>query len=113
MEVLAVSVHKNPAIIGLSIPRVPDLPVLSLYAEDTSVVVTTDAAIMAVFETYHLFERASGTKINLEKCEGLWLGSWRYRLGAPVAFCWNSDKIKVLGVFIGPGDFLSVERFGY
>ena len=104
MEVLAVSVRRNPAIIGLSIPGVPDLPVLSLYADDTSVVVSTDAAITAVFETYHLFERASGAKINLDKCEGLWLGSWWFRLGAPVPIRWNSDKIKVLGVFIGPGD---------
>jgi len=104
MEFLAVSVRKNPAISGLSIPRVPDLPVLSLYADDTSVVVTSDQAIVAVFETYHLFEEASGAKINLNKCEGLWLGSWRHRLDAPVGIRWNCDKIKVLGVFIGPGN---------
>ena len=85
MEVLAVCVCKNPAIVGFSIPGVPDLPVLSLYADDTSVVVSTGAAITAVFETYDLFERASGAKINLDKCEGLWLGSWRFRLGAPVS----------------------------
>lgn len=104
MEVLAVSVHKNPAISGLSIPRVPDLSVFSLYADDTSVVVTSDEAIVAVFETYDLFEKASGAKINPDKCEGLSLGSWRHRLDAPVAICWNCVKIKVLGVFIGPGD---------
>lgn len=89
MEVLAVSVRKNPAISSLSIPRVADLPVLSLYADETSVVVTSDQAIVAVFETYHLFEKASGAKIKLDKCEGLWLGSWRHRLDAPVAIRWR------------------------
>lgn len=82
----------------------PDLSVLFLYADDTSVVVTSDEAIVALFETYDLFEKASGAKINLDKCEGLWLGSWRHRLDAPVAIRWNCIKIKVLGVFIGPGD---------
>jgi len=103
MEVLVVSVHKNPAISGLSTPRPPDLSVLSLYVDNTSVVFSSDETIVAVFETYDLFE-ASGAKINVDKCEGLWLGLWRHRLDAPVAICWNCIKIKVLGVFIGPDD---------
>ena len=104
MEVLAVTIRSNSDIIGLSIPNTVSLPVLSLYADDTSVVVSTDRAITAVFETYDKFEKASGSKINLEKCEGLWLGSWQHRLDAPVAIRWTSHKIKVLGVYIGNGN---------
>ena len=104
MEVLACSIRANPDIVGLSIPRSPILPVLSLYADDTSAVVSSDRAIVAVFETYDRFEKASGSKINLDKCEGLWLGSWQHRLDAPIAIQWTSSKIKVLGVFIGNGN---------
>lgn len=104
MEVLAVNIRKNPAIVGLDIPSSPRLPVLSLYADDTSAVVSTDRAILAVFEVYDSFAKASGSKINLGKCEGLWLGSWQHRSDAPVAINWTSAKIKVLGVYIGNWD---------
>ena len=103
MEVLAWSIRANPDIVGLSIPRSPTLPVLSLYADDTSAIVSSNRAIVPIFETYDRFEKASGSKINLAKCEGLWLGSWQHRLDAPVAIRWTL-KIKVLHVFIGNGN---------
>ena len=81
------------------------LPVVSLYADDTSVVASSFAAIQAVFSVYQLFERGSGSRLNLGKCEGLWLGPWRFSTAAPpVDISWSHSKIKVLGVFIGHGD---------
>ena len=47
------------------------LPPLSQYADDTSVVVTSTAAITATFDVYGLYERGSGAKLNLSKCKGL------------------------------------------
>ena len=59
-EVLACNIRSNPVITGLSLPGSPTpLPVLSQYADDT-LVVTSDAAIVATFETYRAFERGSG-----------------------------------------------------
>ena len=102
MEVLAANIRAHPHIRGLALPRNPKpLPVLSLYADDTSVIVSSDLAILSVFEVYGCFEKGSGSKLNLSKCEGLWLGSWRGRAEAPVAINWTSSKIKVLGIFIG------------
>lgn len=81
------------------------LPVVLLYADDTWVVASSFAAIRAVFSTYHLFERGSGSRLNLNKCEGLWLGLWRFSTTTPpVDISWSYSKIKVLGVFIGHGD---------
>ena len=105
IEVLAANLRAHPSIIGLRPPGLSvSLPVLSLYADDTSVISASDAATRAVFETYSLFEQGTGSKLNLGKCEGLWLGPWRNRLDAPVAIKWTSSKIKILGVFIGHGD---------
>lgn len=75
-EVLACNIRSHPDISGLSLPgsAVP-LPSLSQYADDTSVVVTTDDAFTATFEVYDLYERGSGAKLNLAKCKGLWLGA--------------------------------------
>lgn len=104
-EVLAVSIRANPRIVGLSLPGVPaPLPPISQYADDTSIIVISDDAIKATFETYSIYERGSGSKLNLSKSKGLWLGSWNGRRDPPVNLDWSSTKIKVLGVFIGVGN---------
>ena len=104
-EVLAANIRANPRIIGLSLPGAPaPLSPISQYADDTSLIVCSDDSIVASFETYARFEKGSGAKLNQSKSKGLWLGSWSGRLDPPVALDWTSVKIKVLGVFIGPGD---------
>ena len=73
-EVLVCNIRSNPAITGLFLPgSATALPVLSQYADDTSVIVASNAAIVA-FATYKDFERGSCLKLNLGKCKGLWLG---------------------------------------
>ena len=105
MEVLACNLRAHPDLVGIKIPNsTVSLPVVSLYADDTSAIVTSDPGIKAVFDTYKHFESASGSKLNLSKCKGLWLGSWRGRSDLPVAIDWSCDMIKVLGIFIGFGD---------
>ena len=59
---------------------------------------------MAVFDVYSRFEAGTVAKLNLDKCQSLWLGAWRNHLDSPVAIVWNSTKVKALGVFIGYGN---------
>jgi len=102
IEVLAANLRAHPAIVGLRLPGIPNpLPAVSLYADDTSVISVSDAATLAVFEVYNIFEHGTGSKLNLGKCEGLWLGLWRNRPDSPINILWNSVKIKVFGVYIG------------
>lgn len=106
MEVLAVNLRSHPDIVGLTLPGLQfSLLVVSLYADDTSGIVISDPGIKAVFETYSRFERAFGSKLNLSKCKGLWLGSWQGRVDSPVAIDWSAQMIKLLGVYIGFGGF--------
>ena len=58
---------------------------------------------MLFFCVYDKFERGTGVKLNMEKCEGLWLDGWVHRSDCPVTIQWTSGKIKVLGVFLGTG----------
>ena len=75
---LAVNLRAHPDIVGLRPPGLStSLPVLSLYADDTSVVAASDSAILAAFYSYGKFEKGTGSKLNLGKCKGLWLGPWR------------------------------------
>ena len=55
------------------------------------------------FLMFIVYERGSGAKLNLAKCEGLWLGSWNGSTDAPVAISWTSVKIKYLVSFLAPG----------
>ena len=104
-EVLACNIRASPCVTGLSLPGSSQpLSPISQYADDTSLVLSSDASIKASFETYALFERGSGSKLNLSKSKGLWLGAWKHRADPPVALDWSSLKLKVLGVYIGPGN---------
>ena len=104
-EVLACNIRAHDAISGLRLPYAPvPLPCVSAYADDTTLVVTSTCAILAVFAVYSLYERGSGARLNMDKCKGLWLGSWNGRADSPVNISWSSIKVKVLGVFLGPGN---------
>ena len=106
IEVLAANLRAHPDIVGLRPPSLScSLPVMSLYTDDTTVVACSFAAIHAVFVVYGVFEKGSGSRLNLGKCEGLWLGTWRFQTCAlPVDISWSFSKIKILGVYIGQGD---------
>ena len=106
IEVLAVNLCSHLDITVLQPPGSSSfLPTVALYADNTSVIVNSESAIQATFSVYELFERGSGAKLNLSKCEGLLLGSWRFLSRFPsVNISWSFTKIKILGVFIGHGD---------
>ena len=93
-EVLATNIRCNPSISGLRLPGCDPLSHISQYADDTSLILSSDDAIKASFETYALFEKASGSKLNLSKSKGLWLGGWSGRSDPPVALDWTSSKLK-------------------
>lgn len=88
-EMLAVNIRSNPRIKGLSLPNVP-------------------RPLSRAWRFTIFYERGSGSKFNMSKSRGLWLGSWSGRSDPPVALEWSSVKIKVLGVFIGPGNLENV-----
>ena len=92
MEVLACNVHAPLFAQGITLPGViTRLPVFSLYADDVSVIVSSDRAMEEVFHMYSRFEKGTGSKLNLDKCEGLWLGGWRGPPDSPVPFHMTSN----------------------
>ena len=93
-EVLACNIQCHPDISGLTLPgKSISLAPLSQYADDTSIIVTSDRAIVATFKDYDLYQQGSGAKLNLSKCKALWLGSWNGRMDCPVAIEWGSFKL--------------------
>ena len=98
-EVFAISVRSDPKIKGIPVHSI--IQKISQYADDTSLTVVGDESIERLAYHLDLYEKASGAKVNRDKCEGLWLGSNQNRADKPLGFKWQTDKIKVLGIHIG------------
>lgn len=103
-ETLACRLRGDLSLTGLRLPSFDYPCLISQYADDTTIFCTSDEEIKSTFQVYSDYEQASGAKLNLAKCHGLWCGSWRYRTLSPVSLEWSSDHIKCLGVYIGHGD---------
>ena len=99
----AVNIRSNPRIQGIPLPNAGPISPITQYAADTSLVLSSDDAVKAEFEAFTLFHLV-GSRLNLAKSKGLWLGGWSGLLDPPVQLDWSSSKLKVLGVFIGPGN---------
>ena len=90
MKALACNVRTSPVIQGITLPS------FSPYMRMTFLSSFRRLALWRrFFFTYARFERGTGSKLNLDKCEGLWLGGWRGCPDSPVPFQWTSNKIKV------------------
>ena len=77
VEGLACNIRANPSIPGLCLPGFSaPLPCVSLYGDDTSLIVCSDLSIHAIFSVFSRYQRGSGAKLNYSKCKGFWLGSW-------------------------------------
>ena len=98
-EALTRCIFNDPEIEGPDI--LGGLPVVSQFADDTTIGAIGDQSIFAIFRALYLFERASGAKVNPDKSVGLWLGANRGREGRPMNVQWTSEFIKVLGVPLG------------
>ena len=68
-EALAVNIRANSKIHGLLPPGPTDVEVkLTQFADDTILLLVDDDSIAEAFQTFDLYERASGAKINKHKC---------------------------------------------
>lgn len=98
-EVFAISVRQDDSIEGIPVGKIKHK--ISQYADDTSITVVGNKSIDRIEYHLNLYEKASGAKVNRKKCEGLWLGSNKNRTDKPLGYKWFTDKIKILGIYIG------------
>ena len=69
------------------------------YADDGDLTLVDDFSIAKAFEIIRIYERGSGSGLNLGKTEGMWFGSMAGREDGPVNIKWRTDCIKILGIF--------------
>ena len=105
-ETMACNIRQNPRIHGLRPPDSEAEVKLSQFADDTTLLLTDEQSITETFNTFDLYERASGAKINKGKCKGLWCGAFARRTDQLFGFEWYNDFIpdKILGQYFGNVD---------
>ena len=79
---------------------------VSLYADDTTLVVTQEDSIPLIFSICREFGLASGAKFDMDKTCGIWLGRWKDREDSPYGIKWVKSK-KLLGVHFVYGEIFS------
>ena len=95
---MTVSIRQNNKIKGIHV-RNEEIK-LAQYADDTNGILTDLDSVQEFFTTIAEFGRFSGLKINKNKTEAMWLGSFRHCKNKPLGISWSEKPIRVLGIYI-------------
>ena len=103
-EPLASSIRQNSEIKGIKLPEIFNEKKevkLNMFADDTQLFNKTEESIEKTFEILEIYEKASGSKINLNKTVGVYLGRWKNKQPKFKKIKWTKEPIKALGVIHG------------
>ena len=98
-EVLGAAIRNCKEIRGVRLPGSSEESKIGQYADDGDLTLVDDFSITKAFEIIRIYERGSGSRLNLGKTEGMWFGSMAGRGDGPVNIKWRTDCIKILGIF--------------
>jgi len=100
LEPFILKVQNNINIKGIKVPGSPLEIKMSAYADDNTAILTDDVSISHFFKDVKLFELVSGSKVNYNKSNGVFMGKWKSRSDHPFGISWVKN-CKVLGYYFG------------
>ncbi|KAK3094930.1 hypothetical protein FSP39_007966 [Pinctada imbricata] len=100
LEPFAKKVREDSDIVGVKLPGSPESVKLSMYADDSTGICSTEKSIEKLLFWSNHYGKASGSKLALFKTKGLWLGKWKTRSDHPFGISWV-DSTKILGIPFG------------
>ena len=95
---------------GLPLPGSRDSAKCVFYADDGTAILTDLDSCKRILDKSKLFGKASGSKINVTKTRGMFLGKWKSRSDHPFGISWvDSTKLlgNTLGTFLSDDDIWS------
>ena len=98
-EVLGAAIKNGKDIRGVRLPGSSEESKTASMWTMANLTLVDEDSITKAFEIAHIFEKGSGSKLNLDKTEGMWFGSMAGRTDGPVTIKWRIDFIKILGIF--------------
>ena len=75
---MAINIRQNENINGVSIDDDNTVKIMQ-YADDGVLFLNNEGEIHEAIRLITRFENVAGTLLNVDKCEGLWLGAHKYR----------------------------------
>lgn len=101
VEGLANLIRSSNCIKGVNLPGQEVTFKVVQHADDTTIFVTDNKEFTMLEKIFYTYSEGSGSKINVQKTQGLWLGAWKNRQDTPGNFKWTNEKIKILGIYFG------------
>ena len=102
-EVCGIAIRDHKKIVGIKYGSYEHR--ILQYADDTTICVSTFRSIKHVFRVLKKYGFAAGAKVNKDKTEGLWIGSWQNFEPTILNFNngigWSSSHVKFLGIYVG------------
>ena len=102
LEPLLQAIQQNKRIKGAPMPEPHNKSSqsfkVSAYADDVNVFITTNDSFTALNEELEKFEVASGSKLNRNRTNGLWISGWKSRQDSPLDIKWTTKSIKIFGI---------------
>ena len=74
---------------------------ISQYADDVTPLLLGEYSIRKAFEMIEIYKKGSGSKLNMNKIKGMWIGSKADHTTRPVDIQWINDELKLLGITFG------------
>ena len=76
------------------------------YADDSILTLSDSASLTISLEIIKHFTLVSGLKLNIEKCQGLWLGPLKRRTEELNGISFKEGPQRVLGIYVGTNEFM-------
>ena len=108
-EIFAGYIRNNNKIKGITINK-NEMKILQ-YADDTNLYLTGDDSITELGNALEVNRKATGAKLNLQKCQGIWLSSNIIKNKEKyLGFEWESQEFKSLGILFSNNENFSTNK---
>lgn len=101
VEIMACKIRQNNSIRGFRLEGMPRELKISQYVDDSTICLRDHESIPYVIETIKDFGRVAGPLLNLDKTEGIWLGSLKNFKGSYAGINFTEKAVRCLGFYIG------------
>ncbi len=104
LEVLALKIKACNEIKGIKLDNNKDANLkITQYADDGTLFLNDVSEMKKAIRLINEFGKYAGPKLNLEKCEGLWIGNLKSKQlkCKELEIKWSTSPIRYLGIYIG------------
>ena len=101
-EPLGQAIRNDPKVHGVHIPGGHGAEdKISQYADDSTLTLTDDPSLIRAFNILDRYQAGSGSKLNLTKTEGTYIGRHAGKTHGPIPIKWKAQNLTILGIQIG------------